>query len=63
MNVPSSAELYRLVRNLRAEHDGAALYDALADLEADPRQSCVYRQLARWHSANGYRSLMRESSS
>ena len=33
-------------RNLRAEHDSAVLYDALAELERDPRQSSVYRRLA-----------------
>jgi len=47
MNVPTPDELHRLVRNLRAEHDSAVLYDALAELEGDPRQSCVYRELAR----------------
>jgi vacuolar iron transporter family protein len=47
-------EVSRLLRNLRAEHDSAALYDALANLEGDPRQSRVYRQLAsgeRQHAA------------
>jgi VIT1/CCC1 family predicted Fe2+/Mn2+ transporter len=47
-------ELSRLVRNLRAERDSALLYEALADLESDPRQSGVYRRLAggeRRHAA------------
>jgi VIT1/CCC1 family predicted Fe2+/Mn2+ transporter len=54
MNIPSSHEVSRWLRNLRAEQDSAALYDALADLEGDPRQSCVYRRLAsgeRRHAA------------
>jgi len=53
MNVPST-ELSRLVRNFRAEQDSAALYDALAELEGDPRRKGVYRQLAlseRRHAA------------
>jgi VIT1/CCC1 family predicted Fe2+/Mn2+ transporter len=54
MNVPSSDELSRLARNLRAEQDSAALYDALAELEGDPRQRRVYHELAvseRRHAA------------
>jgi vacuolar iron transporter family protein len=54
MNVPSVQEFSRLRRNLRAEHDSAALYDALAELEGDPRQRSVYRSLAiaeRQHAA------------
>jgi vacuolar iron transporter family protein len=54
MNVPGPREVSRSARNLRAEQDSAALYDALADVERDPHQSGVYRQLAsgeRRHAA------------
>lgn len=46
MNIPSAHELSRLRRNLRAEHDSAALYEALAELEGDPHQRNIYRRLA-----------------
>lgn len=47
-------ELERLLRNWRAERDSAVLYDALADLEADPDDGKVCRELAaaeRAHAA------------
>jgi VIT1/CCC1 family predicted Fe2+/Mn2+ transporter len=49
-----AGELARLLRNWRAEHDSAVLYDALADLETDTGQGEVYRKLAaeeRAHAA------------
>jgi vacuolar iron transporter family protein len=39
-------ERERLVRNLLAEEDSAALYEALATLERDLRQADIYRRLA-----------------
>jgi VIT1/CCC1 family predicted Fe2+/Mn2+ transporter len=54
MNVPTSHEFSRLLRNLRAERDSAELYDALAGLERDPHQRSVYHHLAsaeRRHAA------------
>jgi vacuolar iron transporter family protein len=54
MNRLSDSELSRLLRNLRAEHDSAALYEALAVLERDPLQRRVYHGLAcgeRRHAA------------
>lgn len=50
----SGNEFSRLLHNLRAEHDSAALYEALATLEREPRQRSVYRRLAhgeRQHAA------------
>jgi VIT1/CCC1 family predicted Fe2+/Mn2+ transporter len=47
-------ELGRLLRNWRAEHDSAVLYDALAELEPDAGDRDVCRQLAaaeRAHAA------------
>jgi VIT1/CCC1 family predicted Fe2+/Mn2+ transporter len=46
MNIPSAREFSRLRRNLRAEHDSAALYEALAELERDPHRRSIYRRLA-----------------
>src|SRR5215469_4168418 len=43
---PTAPELSRWLRNLQAERDSAALYDAPAGLEGDPRQRDVYRDLA-----------------
>ncbi|MGC1459913.1 MAG: VIT1/CCC1 transporter family protein [Steroidobacteraceae bacterium] len=43
---PETGELERLLRNWRAEHDSAVLYDALADLESEPGEAAVCRKLA-----------------
>ncbi len=51
----------RLLRNWRAEHDSAALYDALAQLESDTGQREVFRDLAaaeRAHAAFWQRRLL-----
>jgi len=42
----TGAEKQQRLRNLRDELDGAALYDALADAEKNPKLSEVYRRLA-----------------
>lgn len=47
MNVTDAHDLVRLLSNWRAEHDSAALYAALAQLDRDPQQSGIYTELAR----------------
>jgi vacuolar iron transporter family protein len=50
----AGAELARLLRNWRAEHDSAELYEAFARLERDPPQRRLYLELAgaeRRHAA------------
>ncbi|MGA7617216.1 MAG: hypothetical protein WBX15_18790, partial [Thermoanaerobaculia bacterium] len=42
----SESEKERLLENLEDELNGAALYDAIADAEKDPKLSEVYRRLA-----------------
>lgn len=46
MNAAPLHEWPRWLRNWRAEHDSAALYAALAQLDRDPRQRDVYQELA-----------------
>lgn len=56
----STAELRRLTENYIDELNGAALYDAIAAAEADPKLAEVYRRLAnveRRHAENWRRSL------
>lgn len=48
----TAADLRRYRANLQAETDGAAIYDALADSEADPGLSSVYRRLAATEHAH-----------
>lgn len=43
MNVASTHEVSRLLRNLRAEHDSAARYYTLADFKDHPRQIPLVR--------------------
>jgi VIT1/CCC1 family predicted Fe2+/Mn2+ transporter/rubrerythrin len=43
---PDSSEITRYRENLQAELEGAALYSALAEAEADPQVAEVYRGLA-----------------
>jgi VIT1/CCC1 family predicted Fe2+/Mn2+ transporter len=45
--MPKGEEIRRLRENLQGEVDGAAVYDALAEAEADEQVSAVYRELAR----------------
>jgi VIT1/CCC1 family predicted Fe2+/Mn2+ transporter len=49
----SDDDLRRYRANLQGEVDGAALYQALADAEADPHLSQVYRKLASIEQAHG----------
>ena len=46
-------DVRRYRENLQGEGDGAALYHALADTEADPHVSGVYRKLASIEEAHG----------
>jgi len=50
---PSAADLKRYRANLQGEVDGQALYTALAETEADPHVSEVYRRLAQVEAAHG----------
>lgn len=43
---PSSADISRYQANLRSEHDGATLYQMLAESEHDPHLANLYRRLA-----------------
>jgi VIT1/CCC1 family predicted Fe2+/Mn2+ transporter len=49
----SPGDLKRYRANLQGEVDGQALYAALADTEADPHLSQVYRRLAQVEAAHG----------
>ena len=52
--MPATKDDVRRYRaNLQGEVDGAALYGALADAEADPKLSVVYRRLASIETAHG----------
>ena len=49
----TSDDVRRYRANLQGEVDGAALYDALAEAEPDPKLSGVYRRLASIEAAHG----------
>lgn len=52
-----SADLKRMRANLQMEVDGAAVYSALAEVEADPKLASVYRRLA--HIETGHADYWR----